>query len=77
MRHDDECLHLGQMRSPAHSLVNGRRQERQLRTLGSMTPSGAGFAICLMKGTFSTRSGVYQEDNQISRVGKVLLSNSR
>ena len=43
LRHDDEDLHLGQMRSPAHALVNGCRQARQLRTLGSMSPSGTGF----------------------------------
>ena len=75
MRHHDECLHLGQMRSPAHSLVNGRRQERQLRTLGSIFISGAGFNIELMTDHFSTRSAVYQEDNQTSKVGKILLSN--
>ncbi len=43
LRQDDEDLHLGQIRSPAQALVNGRRQARQLRTLGSMSPSGTGF----------------------------------
>ncbi len=37
LRHDREDLHLGQMRSLAHALSNGRRQARQLRTLGSMS----------------------------------------
>ncbi len=45
LRHDTEDLHLRQMRSPAHELVNGRRQERQLRTLGSISISGAGFIV--------------------------------
>ncbi len=63
MRHNDEDLHLRQMRSPAHALVNGRRQERQLRTLGSISISGAGFVVELMTDPFSARSGVYQEDN--------------
>ncbi len=43
LRHDREDLHLWQMRSPAHALLNGRRQARQSRTLGSMSPSGTGF----------------------------------
>ncbi len=44
-RHHRWDLHLRQMRSPAHSLVNGRRQERQLRTLGSCSRSGSGFSL--------------------------------
>ena len=48
LRHDDEDLHFGQIRSPAHSLLNGVRQARQLRTLGATSASGPGF-LSLMK----------------------------
>jgi hypothetical protein len=43
LRHDDEDLHFGQIRSPVHSLGNGRRQARQSRTFGAISPSGSGF----------------------------------
>ena len=43
LRQDDEDLHFAQMRSPIHVLVNLSPQERQLRFLGTITPSGAGF----------------------------------
>jgi hypothetical protein len=45
LRHADEDLHLGQMRSPAHPLVNGRKQARQSRTLGSMSLSAGCFSV--------------------------------
>ena len=53
LRHADEDLHLGQMRSPAHPLVNGRKQARQSRTLESMSLSAGCFSVYLIKGTFS------------------------
>ena len=45
LRQDDEDLHLGHMRSPAHVLVNPSPQERQLRFLGAIAASGAGFLL--------------------------------
>ena len=75
LRHECKDLHLGQMRSPAHALLNRRRQARQLRTLESMSPSGTGF-LSLIEAAFSARSGIHQRNNQASRVCKLLLSNS-
>ena len=43
LRHDDEDLHLWQMRSPAQALSKGWLQARQVRILWSILPSGAGF----------------------------------
>jgi len=75
-RHEDEDLHLRQMRSPAHALSNGSRQARQWRTLVSVSLSGTGF-LMLMEGAFPARRGVCEERGQTSRIGEGRLSNSR
>jgi hypothetical protein len=43
LRHDDEDLHLWQIRSPTQVLLNGRRQARQSRSLGAPSSSETGF----------------------------------
>lgn len=47
LRQAAEFLHFGQMRSPAHELLKGFWQERQIRILASGLSTGAGFLMLM------------------------------